>query len=551
MTGLLDQLQHYKKEWLANDMVAGITVAAVTIPVCMGYAQIAGLPPVYGLYAAIIPAIVYTFFASSRRVMFGTDAVIVTMIGPGLAVAAGADPSLLPIAASICAAIIGVLFFILSILKLGGVARYLSKPTMNGFISGLAVTIIISQLPKIAGVSVDASKSLAKLGQLATQLGDVNGYSLFLGILTIAALLISRKWFPKFPATIITLLAFTAITVLFSLNAKGLAIVGTVPSGLIGFHIPWMGWEEFTYLISVCLATTVVVFADSLLTARSFALQHKDTFDDDQELRSIGIANMVGGFFGAMPGSDSASRGAAAQAAGMRTQLTQIIAALTITAVLVFFDKLLYYMPTSVLAAIVVVAVISLLNVSTYAQLFKSRRQEFWIMAITALSVIVLGTLPGVLISLAISIFDFFLRSSKPPQAILGQVAGKKGLYDVAVNSLAKPVPGIIIYRFGAPLFFANHDVFEEKVLSLASQKGTQAIVISAEAITDIDTTAADGLREVTRKLESKHIPLYFVGLIDSARQQLAAYEIGIPPHRMYKTAASALVELKKEGILK
>lgn len=547
MLGNLAQIKDYKKRWLGKDAVAGVTVAAVTIPVCMGYAQIAGLPPVYGLYAAVIPSLAYVLFSSSRRVMFGTDAVIVSMIGVGIATAAGDDASKLPILASLCALIIGAIFFLFGVLKVGVVARYLSKPTMSGFISGLAITILVSQLPKITEVAVDARGTLAQAWQVISNLSAANMYSLASGLSAIVLLLIAKKFLPKFPATIALLVLFTITTGLFGLADRGMSIVGHVSEGLHGFSVPWIGWHELSLLITVCFATAIVVFADTLLTARSFALRHKDEFRENKELRAIGIGNIVGGFFGAMPGSGSASRSAAAEAAGSRTQLTQIFAALTIALVLIFFNELLFYMPTAVLAAIVVVAVTSLIDIRLFAHLFRSRRQEFWVMTVTALAVIVLGVLPGVLISVAMSVFDFFLRSSKPPQALLGKIPGKSGYYDLANHPDAKPLPGIAIFRFGAPLFYANHSVFEERVLELAADPNTRSIIIAADAITDIDTTAADGLRDLTDKLKAKKIPLYFAGLIESARIQLENYHINIPKEHAHKTIDGVTAVIKKE----
>lgn len=548
MVGNLGQLKTYKKRWLSKDLVAGITVAAVTIPVCMGYAQIAGLPPVYGLYAAVIPSLAYVLFASSRRVMFGTDAVIVSMIGAGLAVAAGGDPAKLPVLASLCALVIGALFFVFGMLKVGMIARYLSKPTMAGFISGLAITILVSQLPKITEITVDARGTFAQLGQLISGLSQTNIYALLSGLTVIAALILMRKRWPRLPGTVVLLALFTLITALFGLADKGMSIVGSVPQGLHGFDIPWVGWQEFTYILTLCFATAIVVFADTLLTARSFALRYKDEFRENKELRAVGIANMVGGLFGAMPGSGSASRGAAAQAAGMRTQVTQVFAAFSIALVLIFFNELLFYMPTAVLAAIVVVAVASLIDIKLFVHLFRARRQEFWIMTITALAVIVLGVLPGVLISVAMSAFDFFLRSSRPQQAVLGKIAGKSGYYDLANHPDAKPLPGgIVIFRFGAPLFYANQEEFTGSVLRLAENKDTRVIIIAANAITDIDTTAADGLRDLVAKLRAQKIPLYFAGLIEPAKIQLLAYNTGIKPGHIHKTIDGVLAAMKKE----
>jgi high affinity sulfate transporter 1 len=545
MLGNLGQLALYKKRWLSKDLLAGLTVAAVTIPVCMGYAQIAGLPPVYGLYAAVIPSIAYVLFASSKRVMFGTDAVIVSMIGAGLAAAAVDDPSKLPVLASLCALIIGGIFFVFGVLKVGVIARYLSKPTMAGFISGLAVTILVTQLPKITEVSVDDAGTFSEFWQILTSLGGANWYSFTAGILTILLLLLAKKWSSKFPATIAVLILFTAATGIFGLADQGMGIVGHVPSGLAGFDIPWVGWQEFTYLLTVCFATAIVVFADTLLTARSFALKYKDEFRENKELRAVGIANMVGGLFGAMPGSGSASRGAAAQAAGMRTQAAQLFAATSIAVVLIFGSSLLYYMPTSVLAAIVIVAVVSLIDYKLLTHLFRTRRQEFWVMTITALAVIILGVLPGVLISVAMSMADFFLRASRPPEAVLGKVPNRRGYYDLKNHAEARAVPGVVIYRFGAPLFYANHADFESRVLELADEEDVRAIVVAGEAITDIDTTAADGLRDLAQKLKGKRVDLYFAGLIEQSRIQLENYDVGIPNSHFHKTIDRVLEEIK------
>lgn len=545
MTGLNIPWAGYKKGWLVKDVVAGLTVAAVTIPVCMGYAQIAGLPPVYGLYAAIIPSVIYVLFASSRRVMFGTDAVIVTMIGGGIGILAADDPSKLPVLASMCALIIGVLFALFGLFKVGAVAKYLSKPTMAGFISGLAIVIFVTQIPKMLELNITAEGTLSQIYQIVLNLDQTNLYSAVASILVVILLILGKKMWPKIPVAIFLLAGATVITAIFGLTEKGVGIVGNVPAGVEGFSFPFTTWEDFRYLIVVCFATVVVVFADSILTARSFALRHNDDFKPNKELGALGLANITAGLFGAMPGSGSASRGAAAESAGLKTQTAQLFAAATIAVVLVFFNNLLYFMPTSVLAAIVLVAVAGLIDVRLLKKLFANRRQEFWVMLVTGLSVIILGVLPGVLISVAMSVFDFFIRASQPPQANLGKIPGRSGFYDLKNHSEAKPIPGVEIYRFGAPLIFSNFGQFESAVLALAANKHTKAVVISAEAITDIDSTAADGLRELVKRLK---VPIYFAGLIDQSKQLLQTYKIEIPPDHIHKTIKRILQVIKDEG---
>lgn len=510
----------------------------------MGYAQIAGLPPVYGLYAAVIPAVIYVLFASSRRVMFGTDAVIVSMIGGGLAVVAGADTDRLPILASVCALIIGVLFVLFSILKLGVIAQYLSKPTMAGFISGLAFTILVTQIPKITEVAT-RDGTLISLFDTVVHFGQTNWYSLAAGVVTIIALLVAKYFWRRLPAAIIILVFFTVISAVFNWPTKGVDIVGDVPAGLAGFSIPFVTWNEFTYLLTVCFATTIVMFADTLLTARSFALKNGDRFNNDHELGAVGLANISAGLFGAMPGSASASRGAAAESAGMRTQATQIFAAIAIAIVLLFLTGLLYYMPTSVLATIVLVAVINLIEFRLFARLYRTRPQEFWIMTVTALAVIVLGTLPGVLISVVMSVGDFFLRASRPAEAELGFIPGHDGYYNLDLHHDVKRVPGVSVYRFGAALFYANHEVFEKRVRALAKQKNVRAVVIAADAITDIDTTAADGLKLLTSKLKADNVQLYFSGLTTSVRKLLLSYHAGIEASHTTKTIDDAIRKAK------
>lgn len=551
MTGISLPWAGYKKRWLVKDLIAGLTVAAVTVPVCMGYAQIAGLPPVYGLYAAIIPSVIYVLFASSRRVMFGTDAVIVTMIGGGIGILAVDNPSKLPVLASMCALIIGVLFALFGLFKVGAVAKYLSKPTMAGFISGLAITIFVTQIPKMLELNITADGTLPKIYQIIMNLDETNLYSAGASLMVVVLLILGKKLWPKLPVAIILLGLATVATALFGLTEMGMVIVGNVPAGLEGFSFPFTSWEDFRYLIVVCFATVIVVFADSILTARSFALRHNDDFKPNKELGALGLANITAGFFGAMPGSGSASRGATAETAGMKTQTAQLVAAVAIAIILIFFSNLLYFMPTSVLAAIVLVAVAGLIDIRLLKKLFASRRQEFWVMLVTGLSVIVLGVLPGVLISAAMSVFDFFLRASHPPEAVLGKIPGRSGFYDLKNHQDAKMITGVQIYRFGAPLIFSNYGQFDSAVLNLAEQKHTKAIVISADAITDIDSTAADGLRVLVEKLNQKSIPIYFAGLIDQSRQLLLTYKIEIPPDRIHKTIKRILQIIKDEGVVK
>lgn len=541
------QFKHYKRQWLLKDITAGLTLAAITIPVGMGYAQIANLPPVYGLYASVIPSIIYVLFASSRRVIFGTDATIAYMLGGSLLALAGTNTALLPVFAAMTAFMLGILFLLSGIFRVGAIARYLSKPTMAGFISGLAVTIVVSQLAKILQVTPASDTTIGQFFQIIGNLGQANGYAVTASIITICALIAGKKWLPHFPVTIVLLIIITAITAGLSWDTKGLEIVGAVPAGLHGLSFPTVSWQQFQYLTTISLATAFVVFADTILTARSFALRHKESFDENRELRGVGIANIVGGFFGAMPGSGSASRAAAVETAGMKTQAAQIFGALFIAIVLIFFNDLLRFMPTSVLGAIVLVAVMTLIDVKLLRTLYLERRREFWIMLITAVVVITWDVLPAVIISVFMSVFDFFMRTSKPPQAFLGVIPGKRGYYDIAKNKHAIPIPAIAIVRFGAPLIFANHEQFEESVTKVINDATITSIIIEGAAITDIDSTAADGLDTIIQKVHANGKQIYFTGFIDSTRHIFEQYQPMFPHTHIRKTVEGALAHINKQ----
>ncbi|WP_049556418.1 SulP family inorganic anion transporter [Nonomuraea sp. SBT364] len=500
-----------------GEVTAGVTLAALAIPLNIGYAQIAGLPPVVGLYTAIVPMLVFALLCSSRQLVASPDAPIAALIA-SLLVAMAARPGSpqyveLAYAQALVCAVVFLLFYAF---KLGFLADFLSEPVLVGFIAGLAVEILTSQVEKILGVHVTADRFFPELWEIITKIPQAHLWSVAVGVATVVVIVALRKFAPALPGPLIALVAATVAVAWAGLDKHGVSVLGRVPSGLPMPHWPSISLGQWAGLIPGAIAICAVTLADGLLTARRYAEQHGYRLDANQELRAFGLANVAAGLTQSMTTGSSASRTAAMDATGSRSQLPSVVCAAVVAVLVAFFSGVLAYLPNTALAGIVAVAVIRLIDVRKLAELWRLRRSEFWIAVVCLLGVPVLGSLTAVVIAFLLSAVDVVRRAARPSTATLRP--GGHGRY--VRGHEAGP---LTVYRFESQLFFANAGTFKTEVARLAGD-GARWIVLDAEAITDVDTTGAQALRETVATLRERGVTFAISRATTGLRHLLAHY---------------------------
>ncbi|MFI0420750.1 SulP family inorganic anion transporter [Spongiactinospora sp. 9N601] len=524
-----------------QEITAGVTLAALAIPLNIGYAQIAGLPPVAGLYAAIVPMLMFALLCSSRQLVASPDAPIAALIA-SLLVAIAARPGSpqyveLAYAQALVCAVVFLLFYAF---KLGFLANFLSEPVLVGFIAGLAVEILTSQAEKILGIHTTAERFFPELWEIITQIPRAHPWSVVIGVATMLAVVALRRLAPALPGPLIALVAATAVVAWAGLDTQGVSVLGHVPSGLPVPHWPSITLGQWAALIPGAIAICAVTLADGLLTARRYAEQHHYRLDADTELRAFGLANIAAGLTQSMTIGSSASRTAAMDAAGSRSQIPSALCAIVVAVLVGLFSGVLAYLPNTALAAIVAVAVVRLIDVRKLAGLWRLRRSEFWIAVVCLLGVPVLGSLTAVIIAFLLSAVDVVRRASRPSTATLAP--GDHGRY------IRGPAGGaLVVYRFESQLFFANAGTFKSEIIHLAAQ-GAQWIVLDAEAITDVDTTGAAALRETADALRERGVTFVVSRATTPLRHLLAHYGLTDLVHYDSNEAAAAAYQEEDHG---
>ncbi|MFI6324999.1 SulP family inorganic anion transporter [Nonomuraea sp. NPDC050556] len=499
---------------LPKEITAGVTLAALAIPLNIGYAQIAGLPPVVGLYTAIVPMLVFALFCSSRQLVASPDAPIAALIASLLVaiVATPGTPGYVELAyaqALVCA----VVFLLFWVFRLGFLANFLSEPVLVGFIGGLAIEILTSQVEKILGIKTTAEDFFPELWEIVTKIPQANVWSVVVGVGTMAVILALRRIAPALPGPLIALIAATALVALAGLDV---AVLGKVPSGLPSLHWPSITLAQWAALIPGAIAICAVTLADGLLTARRYAEERGYPIDANQELRAFGLANIAAGFTQSMTIGSSASRTAAMDSVGSRSQWPSAVCAVVVAVLLAFFSDVLAYLPNAALAGIVAVAVVKLIDVPKLRSLWHERRSEFWIAALCLVGVPVLGSLTAVVIAFLLCAVDVVRRASTPSTATLKP--GPDGRY--VRGSSSGP---LAIYRFESELFFANADTFKREIGALDARW----IILDAEAISDIDTTGAEALRQTVETLGAKGVVFGIARATADLRGLLDHYGLG------------------------
>jgi high affinity sulfate transporter 1 len=541
-------LRSYQAAWLPRDVIAGLVLTALLVPQGMAYAQLAGLPPVTGLYTSILCLLGYAVFGPSRVLVLGPDSSLGPMIAATIAplLLANGDPARAVVLASFLAILVGVVMVAAGLARFGFVADLLSKPTQIGYMNGLALTIVVGQLPKLLGFSVDAEGFIDETRAFVSGLanGDANATAAVLGIGSLVGILLLQRLLPRVPAVLVVVV-LAAITVnTFDLEEHGVDTIGVLPQGFPPLTIPSVSLNDVPPLVLGALAIAVVALADTMSTASSFAARRGEQVRGNQEMVGIGAANIAAGLFQGFPVSTSGSRTAVSEQAGSRTQVTGVVGAVAITLLLLFATSAMQYVPQPTLGAVVIAAALSLADIAGTRRLWKQRRVEFALSIIALLGVALLGVLPGILIAVGLSILNVFRRLWWPHQAELGRVEGVDGLHDTASYPHAEVLPGLVVYRFDAPLIFANARTFSETVREMAEQRSDlRWVLIAAEPVTDVDTTASDMLQELDEWLNARGVSLVFAEMKDPVRQKIERYELTrtINPDHFFPTLDEAV----------
>jgi high affinity sulfate transporter 1 len=524
-------LATYHREWLTKDVVAGLVLTALLVPQGMAYAELAGLPAITGLYTSILCLIAYAIFGPSKILVLGPDSSLGPMIAATLLplLVADGDPAKAVAMASVLGLLVGGVMILGGVAKLGFVADLLSKPTVIGYMNGLALTILVGQLPKLFGFSVDADGFIGELVGFVDAVtgGETVGAALAIGVFGLVLMIVFQRWLPKWPGVLVVVIASIAVTSVLDLEARGVSLVGALPQGFPPFTIPRVSLSDMGTLAIGALGIALVSLTDTISTATSFAARTGQEIDGNREMIGIGAANVAAGLFQGFPVSTSGSRTAVGEQAGAKSQVTGLVGAAAITVMLVFVPGLLQDLPQPTLAAIVISASVSLADIPATVRLWHQRHTEF-IQSIAAfLGVVLFGVLPGIGLAVALSILNVFRRAWWPYQAVLGRVQGLAGFHDVASYPDAERLPGCELFRFDAPLLFANSRTFREQIRKLArTEPAPRWIIIAAEPITDVDTTAADMLEDLDVELNAKGINLVFAEMKDPVRRKVERYEL-------------------------
>ncbi|MFN8123478.1 MAG: SulP family inorganic anion transporter [Thermoleophilia bacterium] len=513
----------YRASWLRADLTAGLVLTALLVPQGVAYAELAGLPPVAGLYATMVPLLVYAVFGPSRILVMAPDSAIAPMVAATVIPLAGADPDARLATAGTLAVLVGALCIAGGLARFGFLTQLLSLPVRVGYLAGIAVTVLAAQVPKLMGIDADGELAGPLVADAAGKLGDVDGTEVLIGLACLAVILGCRRFAPRVPGVFLAVAGSTLAVWALDLDV---ATMGALPGGLPvpGLEVPAAG--DLAPLLLGAIGIAFVAFADTSVLSRSYATRLREHVDQDRELMALGTVNLASGLFQGFPLSSSSSRTPVAEAAGARTQLTGVVGAVGIAVLLVAAPGVLRDLPQTALAAIVIAAVIGLVDAGWLRRTYRVRRSEFVLAAASLLGVVVLGVLYGVAVAVGLSLLNFVRRAWRPNDAVLGRVDGLKGYHDVSRHPSARQVPGLLVFRFDSPLFFANAEWFRDRVLALVdgAERPVRRVVIAAEPMTDVDLTAAEVLRELHGELRDRGVELAFAEMKDPVRERLERY---------------------------
>lgn len=506
----LDSLTRYERTWLRSDLAAGLSVAAIALPVGIAYSELVNVPAIVGMYSAIFPLLAYALFGSSRQLMTGPDAATCLLVAAALGPLAGGDPQRYMALMVMLTLMTGALYLIAGFGRLGFIANFLSQPILTGFLNGIALVIVIGQLPKLLGYASEADSFFPRLFEFAGKLDQGHTPTLVLGLGMLAALVLMRRTLPRLPGALVVVVAGIAAVLLLGLEERGVAVIGEVSAGLPAFQLPDMTIPEFGMLVFDAAGIMLISFTSGVLTAKSFARRNRYEINANQELIAFGASNLAAGLAQGFPVTGADSRTAVNNAMGGKTQLVGIIAAGTMLLIVLFLAVPLASVPNAALAAVITVSAIGLFDFEALRDLYETSQRELAVSVGTTGGVLILGVLPGVMFAVGMSLLWLLAVGSRPHDAVLGRVPGMKGFHDIKDYPDATTVPGLLLYRFDANLVFYNADFFRERVRAMIAESRTPVewVIIDASAVNVLDATALQKFDELHEELSARGIVL-------------------------------------------
>ena len=524
----LNTIRQYEARWLRHDLVAGLVMTTMLVPVGIAYAQASGVPGINGLYATIIPLLAYALCGPSRILVLGPDSALAPVILAVVLPFSAGEPKRAVAVAGMMAIVSGFVCVTAGLARLGFITELLSKPIRYGYMNGIALTVLLSQIPKLLGFSVSAKGPLRQAWGIIEKVlaGGTNVMALAIGGGTLVLILVLKRW-PRVPGILIAVVAATLVVAAFELTTRaGVSVLGPLPRGLPAPRLPFAYVADWAAILMGGVAVALVSFADTSVLSRTYAARLRTPVDANQEMVGLGVANLAAAFFQGFPISSSSSRTPVAEAAGARTQLTGVVGALAITLLLLFAPGLLQHLPHTALAAVVIAAAVGLVEVSDLRRIYRIQRWEFWLSMACFAGVAVFGAIPGIAIAIAIAVIEFLWDGWRPHSAVLGRVEHVKGYHDTNRYPQARLIPGLVLFRWDAPLFFANAELFNKRALDAVASSPTPVrwLVIAAEPVTSVDVTAADAISELDDTLHASNIELCFAEMKDPVKDKLKRF---------------------------
>ena len=521
-------LRRYESSWFRHDIFAGLVLTTMLVPVGIAYAEASGVPGIYGLYATIVPLLAYALFGPSRILVLGPDSALASVILTTVLPLSAGDAQRAVALAGVMAIVSGVVCISAGLARLGFITELLSKPIRYGYMNGIALTVLLSQIPKLFGFSIKAEGPLRQAWAIIQQVlaGRTNIVTLAIGASTLALILLLKRR-PRVPGILIAVVAATVVVGVLDLATRaGVSVLGPLPQGLPTPTLPLIRFDDLIPVLTGGLAVALVSFADTSVLSRTYAARMRTPVDPNQEMVGLGVANLAAGFFQGFPISSSSSRTPVAEAAGARTQLTGVVGALAIALLLMLAPNLLQHLPNTALAAVVIASAIGLIEVSDLRRIYRIQRWEFWLSMVCFAGVAVFGAIPGIAFAIVMAVIEFLWDGWRPHSAVLGRVDGITGYHDISRYPHARLIPGLVLFRWDAPLFFANAELFHDRALDAVASSPTPVLrlVVAAEPVTSIDVTAADVISELDDTLRAAGIELCFAEMKDPVKDKLKRF---------------------------